>query len=212
MGDGKTGGSFVSAIGNKSIGEKINANYTYYVADGPTAENALVYNYDIIKAAFTLFPKTNTDSYYFEIIVNGTVSEGNYLALRFSSGSTQQVTLVAVTDNFPVYHTVAKPGNIDLFDGKRHEIIIYVDKLGTRQSDASGYKLLAIIDNCCYFNFTTLGKGYVPTDSSVAGFEANNCVAYISRFNLYQQGLMSSRALKVLPSSKRQLYSQLFRN
>lgn len=200
LGDGKTGGSFVSAIDNKSIGEKIDANYTYYVADGPTAENALVYNYDIIKAAFTLFPKTNTDSYYFEIIVNGTVSEGNYLALRFSSGSTQQVTLVAVTDNFPVYHTVAKPGNIDLFDGKRHEIIIYVDKLGTRQSDASGYKLLAIIDNCCYFNFTTLGKGYVPTDSSVAGFEANNCVAYISRFNLYQQGLMSSRALKVLPS------------
>ena len=92
LGDGKTGGSFVSAIDNKSIGEKIDANYTYYVAD-PTAENALVYNYDIIKAAFTLFPKTNTDSYYFEIIVNGTVSEGNYLALGSQAEAPNELRL-----------------------------------------------------------------------------------------------------------------------
>ena len=70
----KTGGSFVSAIDNKSIGEK-STPIILIMLPTATAENALVYNYDIIKAAFTLFPKTNTDSYYFEIIVNGTVSE-----------------------------------------------------------------------------------------------------------------------------------------
>lgn len=209
---GYTGGTFISTNGNKGIGDKIDSNYTYYATNFNPSTKATL-NFDVINAKFRLEPKSNETDYYFDIILNGNVSEQNYLKLRFyvniATGA-ENIFLIAAKDGAIEYYNVDKPWNLNLFDGRTHEVTAYVDKLATRESDATGYKILVVIDNGTYFNYTNVSKEhFVPQENSVAGFEANDCYAWIARFNMYTMGLKDSRAIKILPAQDA-YYSQTY--
>lgn len=199
LSSGYTGGTFISSNGTKKIGDKIDSNYTYYLAE--TASSKGLYNFDMLNVKFRLEPR-NQANYYFEIVLNGNSSGTNYLVLRISSGNVDKLDLIGVHNGIQeYYHTITKPADLDLFDGRTHEITAYIDKLGTRENDATGYKLLVVIDNGTYFNFTNLDKNYPPEDISVAGFQVNDCNAWISSFRVSTMGIKSSRAIKVLPDA-----------
>lgn len=200
FGGENNGGVFASSNGAKQLGEKINGNYTYYLSND-NGVTAGMHDFDIIDTTFTLSPKTGIGSYYFELILNGDGTAQNYLAMRFNSGSTEVLTLYGRAGGAQVFsNSIVKPAELDLFDGRPHSITVYIDKLGTRESDASGYRVLAVIDNVYYFSFA-IGKSYTPYFDSAAGFEANNCFAWVSRYNVYRQGIESSLALTVMPTS-----------
>ncbi len=200
LGGGNTGGAFYSSTGSAQLGQKINGNYTYYLSNDNGA-TAGTHDFDIIDTTFTLSPKAGVSAYYFELILNGDGTANNYLAMRFNSGSTEQLTLYGKSGGAQVFsNTIVKPAELDLFDGRIHTITAYIDKLGTRASDSTGYRVLAVIDNVYYFSFA-IGKSYTPYFDSVAGFEANECVAWVSRYNVYRQGLASSLAMTLMPTA-----------
>ena len=199
-----TGGTFVSSLDTRDIGEKIDQNYTYYVSERD-AEGQIIkamYNFDYINTLFRLSPKAGMTNYYFDIILNSDETSNRSLTLRFSSGAMETLTLITKYNENITYHTQLKPGELDLFDGRTHEVTAYIDKLGVRAGDPSGYKVIVVIDKAYYFSFA-LGKGesYQPCDLSLAGFLAHDTYAWISRFDIYKQGLVSSRVDKIMPSS-----------
>ena len=208
------GGTFADINNNtKDISDEFNANYTYYMSTKNADSNIIFaqYDFDILETKFSLYPKKNMDNFYYNIIINGNNQLTKYISLKLFGGNMEYIKFIISDTEKGLYNerNISKPATLDLFDGMPHTLKAYVDKLGTMEADSSGYNIVILIDNCYYYTFS-IGKSYVPEDYSIAGFEINNLKAYISKFDVYSQGISSPRVLTIMPSSNNYYFHNYF--